>query len=184
MVHDMHLRARSATVQGGASDDLYCNRFGNTAASADGRQHGAAHRRSRQAYRQSRRRGADAFKEQLPDLESASGPRPGSVADIEYLAFMRPDFDALPAFPEPEGDVQPLGRRRGVHRSSESAEGAARQDRAAGRRSDDDGICRHARAALSSRHARLSGGAGAQGVAPACRSSGPRTGASASSAMA
>jgi glyoxylate/hydroxypyruvate reductase A len=41
----------------------------------------------------------DAFAEQLPDLEIRTWPDPGEVADIQYLAFMHPDFDALPAFP-------------------------------------------------------------------------------------
>jgi glyoxylate/hydroxypyruvate reductase len=39
------------------------------------------------------------FKEQLPDLEIRFWPDAGAVADIEYLAFMHPDFDALPTFP-------------------------------------------------------------------------------------
>src|SRR5437660_5335113 len=42
---------------------------------------------------------SDAFAEQLPDLEIRIWPDPGEAADIEYLAFMHPDFDALPAFP-------------------------------------------------------------------------------------
>jgi glyoxylate/hydroxypyruvate reductase A len=41
----------------------------------------------------------DAFAEQLPGLEIRTWPDPGEVADIEYLAFMHPDFDALPEFP-------------------------------------------------------------------------------------
>jgi glyoxylate/hydroxypyruvate reductase len=41
----------------------------------------------------------DTFAEQLPDLEIRIWPDPGEVADIEYLAFMHPDFDALPEFP-------------------------------------------------------------------------------------
>src|SRR5438132_1852648 len=41
----------------------------------------------------------DTFAEQLPDLEIGIWPDPGEAADIEYLAFMHPDFDALPAFP-------------------------------------------------------------------------------------
>ena len=41
----------------------------------------------------------DTFAEQLPDLEIRIWPDPGELADIEYLAFMHPDFDALPAFP-------------------------------------------------------------------------------------
>ena len=64
-----------------------------------------------------------------------------------------------------EGHVQPLGRRGGIRRPSEAAESPARQDGTAGRRSDDDGIRHHARAALSSRHARLSGGSGQSRVA-------------------
>ena len=41
----------------------------------------------------------DTFREQLPDLEIRIWPEAGNLADIEYLAFMRPDFDALPSFP-------------------------------------------------------------------------------------
>src|SRR5258708_28501985 len=41
----------------------------------------------------------DAFREQLPDLPIRFWPEAGDVKDIEYLAFMHPDFDQLPAFP-------------------------------------------------------------------------------------
>jgi glyoxylate/hydroxypyruvate reductase len=41
----------------------------------------------------------DSFAEQLPDLEVRFWPEPGTLADIEYLAFMHPDFNALPGFP-------------------------------------------------------------------------------------
>ena len=41
----------------------------------------------------------DTFKEQLPDLPIRFWPDAGEVKDIEYLAFMHPDFDQLPAFP-------------------------------------------------------------------------------------
>src|SRR5438874_12653986 len=41
----------------------------------------------------------DTFTEKLPDLEIRIWPDAGSEADIEYLAFMHPDFDRLPAFP-------------------------------------------------------------------------------------
>jgi glyoxylate/hydroxypyruvate reductase len=41
----------------------------------------------------------DTFAAQLPDLEIRIWPEAGKLADIEYLAFMRPDFDVLPAFP-------------------------------------------------------------------------------------
>lgn len=41
----------------------------------------------------------DTFAEQLPDLEIRIWPEPGELADIEYLAFMRPNFDLYPAFP-------------------------------------------------------------------------------------
>src|SRR5215510_11477322 len=40
-----------------------------------------------------------AFKEQVPELPIRFWPEAGNVADIEYLAFMHPDFDVLPAFP-------------------------------------------------------------------------------------
>src|SRR3954452_7977078 len=41
----------------------------------------------------------DTFAEQLPELEIRIWPDAGRLADIEYLAFMHPDFGALPAFP-------------------------------------------------------------------------------------
>src|SRR5215217_190641 len=40
----------------------------------------------------------DAFREQIPGLEIRIWPDAGEVKDVEYLAFMRPDFDVLPAF--------------------------------------------------------------------------------------
>jgi glyoxylate/hydroxypyruvate reductase A len=39
------------------------------------------------------------FAAQLPDLEIRIWPDAGEVRDIEYLAFIRPDFDALPELP-------------------------------------------------------------------------------------
>src|SRR5437763_10543635 len=41
----------------------------------------------------------DAFREQLTDLPIRIWPDAGQARDIEYLAFMHPDFNALPAFP-------------------------------------------------------------------------------------
>lgn len=41
----------------------------------------------------------DAFGQQLPDLEIRIWPEAGEAAEIEYLAFMRPDFGVLPEFP-------------------------------------------------------------------------------------
>jgi glyoxylate/hydroxypyruvate reductase len=41
----------------------------------------------------------DTFEEQLPNMELRIWPDAGELADIEYLAFMRPNFDVLPAFP-------------------------------------------------------------------------------------
>jgi glyoxylate/hydroxypyruvate reductase len=41
----------------------------------------------------------DAFEDQLPDLEIRIWPDTGAPAEIEYLAFMRPDFAVLPEFP-------------------------------------------------------------------------------------
>ncbi len=43
-----------------------------------------------------------AFAQHLPDLDVRFWPDAGDVADVKYLAFMRPDFDALPAFPNLE----------------------------------------------------------------------------------
>ena len=42
---------------------------------------------------------SDTFRQQLPDLELRFWPDVGDLRDIEYLAFMHPDFNALPAFP-------------------------------------------------------------------------------------
>ena len=42
----------------------------------------------------------ETFAEKLPDLEIRIWPDAGDPADIEYLAFMRPDFDVLPEFPK------------------------------------------------------------------------------------
>lgn len=41
----------------------------------------------------------DTFKAQLPDLEVRIWPETGNLEDIDYLAFMHPDFDILPTFP-------------------------------------------------------------------------------------
>jgi len=41
----------------------------------------------------------DTVAEKLPDLELRIWPDAGEPADIEYLAFMQPDFGILPAFP-------------------------------------------------------------------------------------
>jgi glyoxylate/hydroxypyruvate reductase A len=41
----------------------------------------------------------DTFADQLPDLGIRIWPEPGRLDDIEYLAFIRPDFDILPALP-------------------------------------------------------------------------------------
>jgi glyoxylate/hydroxypyruvate reductase A len=35
---------------------------------------------------------------QIPDLELRFWPDAGDLKDIEYLAFMHPDFNALPPF--------------------------------------------------------------------------------------
>jgi glyoxylate/hydroxypyruvate reductase A len=42
----------------------------------------------------------DTFAQQLPDLEIRIWPDAGEAADIEYLAFIRPDFDVLPPLPK------------------------------------------------------------------------------------
>src|SRR5947209_18341219 len=41
----------------------------------------------------------DTFNEQMPDLPIRIWPDAGEASDIGYLAFMHPDFNALPAFP-------------------------------------------------------------------------------------
>lgn len=41
----------------------------------------------------------DTFAAQLPELEVRIWPDNGDVRDVEYLAFIRPDFDAIPELP-------------------------------------------------------------------------------------
>jgi glyoxylate/hydroxypyruvate reductase A len=41
----------------------------------------------------------DTFAAQCPALQIRFWPDAGALADIDYLAFMHPDFDVLPAFP-------------------------------------------------------------------------------------
>lgn len=41
----------------------------------------------------------EAFQQQLPDLPIRFWPETGDVKDVEYLAFMHPDLNQLPAFP-------------------------------------------------------------------------------------
>ena len=41
----------------------------------------------------------DTFKAQIPELEIRIWPDNGALADVRYLAFMHPDFGALPEFP-------------------------------------------------------------------------------------
>src|SRR5271167_2975671 len=41
----------------------------------------------------------DTFGEQLPGLEIRISPDAGNLSDIAYLAFMHPDVDSLPVFP-------------------------------------------------------------------------------------
>jgi glyoxylate/hydroxypyruvate reductase A len=41
----------------------------------------------------------DTFEDQMPEIEIRIWPDAGELADIEYLAFMRPNFDILPRFP-------------------------------------------------------------------------------------
>jgi glyoxylate/hydroxypyruvate reductase A len=41
----------------------------------------------------------DTVAELIPDVELRIWPDNGDVAEIEYLAFIRPDFDAIPALP-------------------------------------------------------------------------------------
>ena len=107
----------------------------------------------------------DTFKQHLPELEIRFWPETGDVNEIDYLAFMHPDFGALPEFPNLESHVHPRRWRRVVRAAPQTAQGASRQAGAADRRSHDDRVRHHARAALSSRHAGLSRSPGAQGMA-------------------
>ena len=64
----------------------------------------------------------DSFAEHCPDLEIRIFPEFGDPADIEYLAFMRPDFDVLPEFPNLKAmfsarpGSRPLSTTRGCRR--------------------------------------------------------------------
>ncbi len=108
----------------------------------------------------------DSFAEKLPDLEILIWPDAGRLADVEYLAFMHPDFDALPVFPNLKAMFSRSAGVEAFVNHPKAAKSPPRQDGTAGRRSDDDGIRHHACAALASRHARLSGGSGQSGLAP------------------
>ena len=61
----------------------------------------------------------DTFKEQLPDLAIRIWPDAGELRDIEYLAFMHPDFDLLPVFP----NLKAMFSRAAGVESSKTAEG-------------------------------------------------------------
>src|ERR1700720_4992593 len=41
----------------------------------------------------------DTFEDQMPEIEIRIWPDAGELAGVEYLAFMRPNFDILPPFP-------------------------------------------------------------------------------------
>ena len=41
----------------------------------------------------------DTFEDRMPEIEIRIWPDAGELADVEYLAFMRPNFDILPPFP-------------------------------------------------------------------------------------
>jgi glyoxylate/hydroxypyruvate reductase len=41
----------------------------------------------------------DTFRQEIPELEIRIWPDAGDPDEIDYLAFMRPNFDALPNFP-------------------------------------------------------------------------------------
>jgi glyoxylate/hydroxypyruvate reductase A len=41
----------------------------------------------------------DTFAEQMPDLDVRIWPDNGDLAEVEYLAFMHPNFDAMPTLP-------------------------------------------------------------------------------------
>ena len=42
----------------------------------------------------------DTFEEKIPDLEIRIWPDAGNIEEVEYLAFMRPNFAVLPDFPK------------------------------------------------------------------------------------
>ena len=128
------------------------------------RVYGATHHRAGQAIGNAQA-WRDTFKEQIPDLAIRIWPDAGELKDIEYLAFMHPDFDELPVFPNLKAMFSRAAGVDDICQTSKTAEGPARQGGTAGRRSDDDGIRHHARSALPSRHAGLSGGSGQSGMA-------------------
>ena len=75
----------------------------------------------------------DTFAEQFPDLEIRIWPDARKLADMGYLAFMHPDFDALPVFPNlramfsRSAGVSPLSRIQSCrgHRYARSSRQAA-----------------------------------------------------------
>ena len=107
----------------------------------------------------------DTFEEQLPDLEIRIWPDTGEIGGYRISRIHASRFRCIAGIPEFESDVQPLCRSGSIRRSSKAAESPAGQGGAGGGRSDDDRVRRHARAAVSPRHARLSGGSSQSGMA-------------------
>ncbi len=100
----------------------------------------------------------DTFREQIPNLPIRVWPDAGELKDIEYLAFMHPDLDLLPAFPNLKAM---FSRAAGV----DDIVMHPKLPKVPLRRSDDDGIRHYARLALPSRYARLLGGPSESGMA-------------------
>ena len=67
----------------------------------------------------------DAFKEQSPDLPIRFWPDTGELKDIEYLAFMHPDFNLLPAFPNLKAMFSRAAGVDGAGRQSSAPSNAA-----------------------------------------------------------
>src|SRR5438094_9870588 len=98
----------------------------------------------------------DTFAAQLPELEIRIWPEAGNIADIEYLAFIRPDFGALPDLPNLKAM---FSRSAGVEAFVDHPRlPTARLGKI--EPSGGDRIRHHARAAVSPRHAGLPRGAG------------------------
>jgi hypothetical protein len=98
---------------------------------ASGGYNGAAHRRSRK-YIGNAKAWRDTFEDQMPEIEIRIWPDAGELADIEYLAFMRPNFDILPPFPNLKAMFsRSAGVEALIHHPK--AEGPARQGRTTGR---------------------------------------------------
>ena len=73
----------------------------------------------------------DTLAELLPDLEVRIFPDVGDTSEITYLAFMRPDFDAIPPLPNLRAMFSRSAGVESFINHPRLPKVAARQDRAA-----------------------------------------------------